>query len=193
MLTKRDRNRIYEAIVQSGLDPTEFDLSGTGNRVVITHNSGSTFEFSRRNNMDEIKANIVEGDNWTVLAAVVTGKLEAQVERWANEIRQTVGVPDYWEELKRQMELVVSTQDKGLKNMSFTTDEMAQIVIQLQKIKKQLREQFELTSVQMEQMEERLNEAEQASKRMGRKDWMLLFSQTVRQLRASEGTNREDN
>jgi hypothetical protein len=46
MLSKRERNTIYEAIVKRKLDPAEFDLEDTGDKVVVTHNSGSTFEFS---------------------------------------------------------------------------------------------------------------------------------------------------
>lgn len=47
MLNKRERNQIYEIIVKSKVDPAEFGLEDTGSKVVISHNSGSTFEFSR--------------------------------------------------------------------------------------------------------------------------------------------------
>jgi hypothetical protein len=46
MLTKRDRNKIYEAVVSHSLDPAEFDLQDTGKEVSISQNSGSTFVFS---------------------------------------------------------------------------------------------------------------------------------------------------
>jgi hypothetical protein len=46
MLNKRERNKIYEAIMKSNIDPAEFDLEDTGSRVIVSHNSGSTFEFS---------------------------------------------------------------------------------------------------------------------------------------------------
>jgi len=48
MLTKRDRNKIYEAIELYGLDPGEFNLEDSGDKVTITHSSGSVFEFSCR-------------------------------------------------------------------------------------------------------------------------------------------------
>jgi len=46
MLNKRERNKIYEVVVKSKIDPAEFDFEDTGRKVVISHNSGSTFEFS---------------------------------------------------------------------------------------------------------------------------------------------------
>jgi|HubBroStandDraft_1064217.scaffolds.fasta_scaffold975121_2 hypothetical protein len=48
VLNKWERNKIYERIAGGGLDPAEFDFDDTGEKVRITHGSGSTFEFSRK-------------------------------------------------------------------------------------------------------------------------------------------------
>jgi hypothetical protein len=42
-----------------------------------------------------------------------------------------------------------------------------------------LKERFELTGEQLEKINERLDEAEEASKRMGRKDWLIYFLGTI--------------
>jgi hypothetical protein len=52
-------------------------------------------------------------------------------------------------------------------------------VAQLQVIKRSVAEKFELTNEQIAHIDERLDEAAEASKRMGRKDWLLLFGGTV--------------
>lgn len=49
----------------------------------------------------------------------------------------------------------------------------------MQEIKNQVREQFALSSEQMERIEERLDEVAEASKRMGRKDWLIYLMGTI--------------
>jgi len=49
----------------------------------------------------------------------------------------------------------------------------------LEAITNQVKEQFSLTSEQNEQIKEKLNEAAEASTRMGRKDRLLLFSGAI--------------
>jgi hypothetical protein len=64
-------------------------------------------------------------------------------------------------------------------NTPFTQVEQRQIAAQLRAIKEQVKKQFELTSEQMERIEESLDEAAEASKRMGRKDWLIYFMGTI--------------
>ena len=45
MLGKLERNKLYETIEASSLDLFECKLTVSDHKVVITHNSGSTFEF----------------------------------------------------------------------------------------------------------------------------------------------------
>lgn len=177
MLNKRQRNRIYETIKRGDVDPAEFNLEDTGNNVVITHDSGSKFEFSRRAGPDiyDIIASVVEGDSWTDTTSLLIS-LEDEVARWVREIRQTVGVPDYWAEMQRGRELIAEIQQDDSGNTLFTQDEQRQIAAQLQDIKNSLAEIPELSNKQRVAIEERLDEAEEASKRIGRKDWLLLFS-----------------
>jgi hypothetical protein len=48
----------------------------------------------------------------------------------------------------------------------------------LREIKANLKENAELTA-ELSRIEDRLDEAEEASRRIGRKDWLLLFSGTI--------------
>jgi integrase len=194
MLSKRERNTIYETIVKEKLDPAEFDLEDTGDRVVITHNSGSTFEFSPKtanlylvfgsiedddpfaSTEYKVRAIVSEGIKETMAAPSIYYVTTVSIPRWLREIKLTVGVPDYWTELQRSRKSIAIIQRGDFGNTPFTQAEQEQIVAQLQEIKKQVKEQFALSSEQMERIAERLDEAGEASKRMGRKDWLLLFS-----------------
>jgi hypothetical protein len=64
-------------------------------------------------------------------------------------------------------------QESG--NAPFTPAENAEISNRLREIKASLRQNFELAADQFSCIEERLDEAEEASRRLGRKDWLQLF------------------
>jgi hypothetical protein len=191
MLNKREKNKIYDAIVERKLDPAEFDLEDTDEKVVITHNSGSQFEFSPKSvNLVpvlvfgpiadddpftsveyEVKAIVAEGIDETSTEPSIDYVITVNIPHWLREIQLTVGVPDYWAELKRSRKSIAIIQRGDFGNTPFIQSEQQQIAAQLQQIK----EQFALSGEQMERIEERLDEAVEASKRMGRKDWLLLF------------------
>jgi hypothetical protein len=42
-VNKLQRNMVYEAIAQTGIDPGQFDLEAE-DKLLVTHNAGSTFE-----------------------------------------------------------------------------------------------------------------------------------------------------
>ena len=107
-----------------------------------------------------------------------SGLLE-QVERWAGKVREYEGTPDLWAELRRTSEFLASGQDRTSENTPFTPAEQKQISNQLREIKASLKDNSELRAEQLSQIEERLDEAEEASHRLGRKDWVLLFTGTV--------------
>lgn len=195
MLNKRERNRIYRAIEKKRIDPAEFELKDTGESVTIIHNSGSTFEMypevqlyraatanepgvKRATGRYEYKYNVVEGDHATGTTRDIDALRTLYLTEWLDEIRETVGVPDFWEELKRGRQLVAEIQQES-GNSPFTDDERRQIVAQLQAIKTQVKEQFKLTAEQLAEVNEKLDEVAEASKRMGRKDWLIYFLGTI--------------
>lgn len=183
LLTKLQRNKLYESIVNANLEPAEFDLKNTRKKVTITHSSGSTFKFSR--SMVErvegatayeydIKASVTGGRVLYDSGFDIDSLTVVYFPDWLSEIRLTVGVPDYWDELKRGRHMVAEFQQESV-NTPFTQDEQTQISAQLQKITEQLKYQFELTNEQIERVEEWQDEAVEASKHMGRKDWRIYF------------------
>jgi hypothetical protein len=198
-LTKLERNKIYEAITESGLNPAEFKLTVDRAKAVIAHNSGSTFEFVKAaGNIREafskavrgevgtvgdtyysIKAIVIDGSQNTNDAAPDFPHLMIDIREWADEIKLVLETPDLWTQVQRSRELITQIDQTDSNDTQFTEDEQRQISAQLQEIKNQIREQFELTTEQIEHVDARLDAAEEASKRIGRKDWLLLFGGTI--------------
>ena len=82
--------------------------------------------------------------------------------------------------IRGDMKLIIEIQnneDSG--NTPFTNDEQDEIVAKLQAIKNFVAKNFQLTAEQIAHVEERLAEAAEATERMGRKDWLLLFGGTI--------------
>jgi len=104
------------------------------------------------------------------------------VTEWANEVKEITDAPDLWAELQRSRELIANIQQADSSNTPFTQSEQQQIAAQLQAIKDQLTEHFELTSERLERVEETLDEVVEASKRMGRKDWLIYFLGSITSL-----------
>lgn len=190
VLIKLARNRLYEAIAQSGLDPSQCELENTEDRLVITHNSGSTYVATKmasrlgylfifRRVRFMVEAYTKDGLYRTYKTKFSSSGLLPSLQKWANDVKQTTEAPDYWEDLKRNREFITDVRGEDSGNAPFAQDEQNQIAAQLQVIKEFVAEKFELSSEQMTLIEEKLDEAAEASSRMGRKDWLLLFSGTI--------------
>lgn len=94
---------------------------------------------------------------------------------WAKEVRYETDTPDLWVELQRVPEILTAVQDAHAINAPFTTAEQAQISNHLDEIKHLVREQYELTDDQLAAIDQRLDQADEASKRLGRRDWAMMF------------------
>ncbi len=87
------------------------------------------------------------------------------------------GIDDLW--TVKLGPSLLDNGDQSVENTPFTTREQAQISRQLREIKNYLKTTRSLTEDQLTRVDERLDEADRASNRMGRKDWALLLSGTL--------------
>lgn len=196
MLTKRERNKIYENIVRHDLDPAEFKLEDTGETVSVTHNSGSQFEIIRqeigaiamfneyRIGMGdkyryETKFSVADGVNQSSSAPSIDFAVTASVSGWLREIKATVGVPDYWQEMQDSQGSIAVIQRGDFPNTPFSPAEQEQIAAQLQEVKKQVKELYGLSNSQMTQVNEKLDSVIEDASRLGRKDWVVIFIGTI--------------
>lgn len=181
LFTKPERNEIYEAVARSDLDPAECGLEVFQSSAVLTHNSGSRLEFRVNTNGTKFKVHSVISDvsDKSDEISLEISSVVPYVTDWANTVKGGIELIDLWADMKHGQEILSDIQSVDSGNTSFTQDEQRQISAQLREIKEQLKERFELTGEQLEKINERLDEAEEASKRMGRKDWLIYFLGTI--------------
>jgi hypothetical protein len=96
----------------------------------------------------------------------------ACARKWATE----VNAPDLWIGLRNTKPSLGSPEERNSENTPFTVSEQLQISTVLRETKAYVKQTYELSDVEFARIEERLDEAEEASRRIGRKDWILLFS-----------------
>jgi hypothetical protein len=98
-----------------------------------------------------------------------------RLREWANEIRREYVDGDLWEAARRQKEFFTGAGKEESVNTPFTPSEQARIAEQLQEIKEYVKNTYVLSIQQAAHVEKMFGEVEDASHRIGRKDWLLLF------------------
>ena len=86
-----------------------------------------------------------------------------------------VNTPDLWAELRRKRELLAAISDDAVGNTPFTDAEQQQIVQQLGELKEYVRRRHALPEHQTRLLDERLDYLVDATKRAGRRDWLLML------------------
>jgi hypothetical protein len=191
MLTKLERNAVFNAVIDGHLDPAECKFTITDNQLVIAHSSGSRLEIDLVGPPTGItigrkfkgRAKVTDGGFWFLGEKGQSFDITLHdISNWAREVRQTLEAPDLWAELQRSRELITEIEQQDSGNAPFVQGEQREIAAQLQEITKQLKEQPELTDEQKERVEQWRDDAVEASTRMGRKDWYNYFLGTVTSL-----------
>jgi hypothetical protein len=99
------------------------------------------------------------------------------VQEWVDEVKETRH--DLWEQLHHNRELLDGEPGQNIENTPFTHDEQVEISARIKQAKQYVHASGELTSEQVSRIETRLDHAEEASKRIGRKDWLMMFNGAV--------------
>jgi hypothetical protein len=101
-----------------------------------------------------------------------------EVERWGREAAEWTDTPDLWKSMPDTSSIpgeLIPESD----NTPFTPDEQVAISAQLKEIAESVKKTYELTAEQSAKLDEKFEEAEKASRRMGRKDWGMFFGGVV--------------
>jgi hypothetical protein len=118
-------------------------------------------------------------------------ELLSLAEIWARKAHELAeeyaATPDLWAQLRQGKELFGGQHQFA--NMPFTQPEQSEISSQIQQVREHIKATSELTGEQLAVIEDRLDHAEQASERMGRKDWLMLFNGALFSLVLSELTH----
>ncbi len=199
-ITKTERNRVFTAIKDAGLDPRTCKLSKSNTRnLTVEHPAtGSHFKIYQRRWIDKNrlfvqpyvpvlltapKVAVIDESyyNWDDLLIALSNwarlvlQLEDRTRQLEEQRRAQEAVPDLWT-FPSDWDM---PESQDVENTPFTTQEHDEISEQLREIKEYVKRNYELTEMQFARIEERLDEAEEASHRMGRKDWLLLFGGVV--------------
>ena len=101
------------------------------------------------------------------------------LREWANLASQWASTPDLWGSNRSGDSHVPGESTPDSVNDPFTLDEQAAISVRLKAIAESVKKDYDLTVEQSAKLDEKFEEAEKASRRMGRKDWGLLFGGAV--------------
>jgi hypothetical protein len=126
--------------------------------------------------LERYDASMVVGSAvWDSCQSATWPQILANLGRWADEVNYETNTPDLWAELKRVPEVMAAAQSPEASNASFTPAEQAEVSSRLDEVKQLVRQQFELTDDQLAAVDQKLDELEEASKRLGRKDWATIL------------------
>jgi hypothetical protein len=180
-LTKARRNEIFHAIVAAKLHPAVCELVYDATSLRIRHTpTESTFDMTRRKLGGGYFCDLKIGTDPDVEGMVVANWAGVvQVTRyWGKKVAEWENIPDLWE-LRHSWQSLTDDQYQDSLNIPFTPEEQGIISSQLASIKESIKKAYELTAEQEALIDARFDEAEKAARRLGRKDWILLFSGAV--------------
>jgi hypothetical protein len=177
-LMKWQRNEVYRAIEEAGLDPREFEWEQRedpfgfviSDDVTLRHEpTRYWFSFliqgeSHHARYSPGKDLLVE-ERGTIMWAL---QIDA-VREWLAALRQEVSAPDLWGELALERDLVAELGP--VENTPFTAEEQELIARQLTEVKEYVRKTHELSADQFGELEARLDYLVEAAGRLPRLDW----------------------
>lgn len=189
-LLKSQKNEVFSAIGDAGLDPSEFEWSevktkwkGNGVEPIqqLTHRpTGYYFAFDRYQisaNPRSLPSNLAAAEMDHERMNTWHGVLKA-VSVWALIVRREYLEPDLWELSQSDKKLVV-TQISDLDNTGFTAEEQQRLASSIKELREFLLASATQTDTQRKFIEARLQHLEEASGRLGRKDWITLAMGTL--------------
>jgi hypothetical protein len=112
---------------------------------------------------------------WIDRIEIIEGRRAAERKR-EEELK---GVTDLWGELKRDKGVPAGDREQTIENTPFSSTEQAEISARIRQTKDYITSSRELTGDQVAQVEARLDHVEEASRRIGRKDWLMLFNGAI--------------
>lgn len=182
LVLKSQKNEIFQAIQKIGLQPSQFEWGEVPSiRLplmtvsVLVHtptNYYFRFDFQEGRHWCEYSP----GTSQPVFAtypgswSVVT----PHVDSWLTNLKREVESPDLWKAVAQERALTTAAAKEGESNAPFTTDERRLVSVGLLEIKQYLLVVYPSSQQERAAIETRLAYLEQASERLGKKDWLNL-------------------
>jgi hypothetical protein len=187
-LPKAQRNALFEAVAASGLPVSDFSLKAVSSffpdapkEALITHvPSGSEFQIfpERDSSFFTCCSQIVDDPLVSLNYRMNFGEVASHVLGWGRELAEWLNSADLWKSVPEAAAIPGELTPES-DNTQFTPEEQKVISDQLKAIAETVKKDYDLTAEQSAKLDEKFEEAEKASRRMGRKDWGLLFGGAV--------------
>ena len=184
VLFRSQRNEVFAAVRDADLDPRAFEWEDDYDdpiSALIHRLSHYSFSFGREQASHKWNCfyTPAEGggptlpgrqrvDSWHDVMVVF--------KKWVEALHREVSQPDLWEELEREVDVfplqIAASEEE---NTAFTTDEQQQIATALGELQEYIGKTADMTQEQLAIVESRVHYLEEASTRVGRKDWAVLL------------------
>lgn len=172
--TRLECNAVLRAVSESRAELSAFEFFNGQDRAQVKHQStDSEFNINGRSGNYYFQRKV--GNEWIrPIMAPTLNAICVAIIGWANDIVSLAEFPDVWQEIPGPIAMPGEfISDSG--NTAFTSNEQAAISTQLKAIAETVKKTYELTTEQSAEIDKKFKEADKASRRMGRKDWGLLF------------------
>jgi hypothetical protein len=178
-LTRARRNELFRALADNGLEPGSCGLTSNAgqarNGLRITHRpTGSWFAYEPGTSFRQWSGAWRAGTDprFVWMTADKWPGLVEHVREWARLVREWEQTPDLWALASSPG---MSAIGKSSDNVFFTAEEQAEIAGRIDEVKALVREAFELEPGELEGLDQKLDEIKEATKRVGRKDWLIML------------------
>jgi hypothetical protein len=177
IITKQQRNALFNIIVSAGLNPADCGLIENDTQTSLTHlPTSSLFKLEMRPYLRGYMVLKAIGDEMPQRKSTIRwSRVESAARKWAGGVKKFAHVPDLWAEFSTGKEFLSDVEFNTLNNAPFSPNEQLRMAEQLQELKSYLVDKYSLSGDQISQIEARLDEIEEATQRIGRKDWLLMF------------------
>ena len=179
--SKEQGNLIYRTIGNTKLNPEECSLTSVSDRATeIKHGPSGSVLRVNRNPRPIFEAWYTVGgrSDFFPTWSFTFGSFIRRVQKWADRVARYHEVPDFWKTPPGHG-TIPGQAGPDSANTPFTPKEQTAISAQLKAIAESVKKTYNLTAEQSAKLDEKFEEAEKASQRMGRKDWGLLFGGAV--------------
>src|SRR5664279_864882 len=174
-LVKWKRNQVFQAVEASGLSPESFDWDDGGEDIYLRY-LPSVACFVVCGDPGSYVLRFVAGDEPVVERTVYSWEsLMTRIEQWLGDVKRDTETPDLWAEVRRQTELLAAVGDESVDNTPFTPSEQEGIARRLENFRTQVNDAHALSEQKLRDLESAIEYLVDASRRLGRKDWLLVF------------------
>lgn len=187
-LLTSQRNAVFACVQEEGFDPSAFDWGHDPSGISMDRCSVPTlvyigtpyyFKFDRGERDfylefspgRQTEIDTFQSFKWT---NVIPG-----VRRWLGYIKKETELPDFWETLATERPLISSVSYSGDDNSPFTAEERIKLLQGLEEIKAYLKSGRELSLEQHKIIDAKFEYLQEASSRLGRKDWQGILISTL--------------